>query len=215
MKTIIERISLNKLSLLSIGILVSVSLLWLTGSFRLVMQYLWFNSNNAIAARDDRVQFPKVSGFNLLGKKFDLPGNFAASYNVVILAYDREQQEDVYTWLPLLQKLETNFSNIRYYEVPTLPEYNAIVRAQIDNWMIAGIPDKETRDRTITLYLDVESFNDALNIDSTREIQILLVTSKGEILWQEKGAYSQEKGEAMQKRILYLQQLTNFWTYIM
>lgn len=67
--------------------------------------------------------------------------------------------------------------------------------------MIAGIPDEATRYRTITLYLDVETFNQAVNIDSTEAIQLLLVTSNGEILLCTEGAFSEAKGEALQTRI--------------
>lgn len=217
MKTTIKNIFCNKVSIVSSLIVISVfSLLWLTGSSRLLVQYLWFDSDRAVAARgDNKGEFPEVAAFNLLGKKFNLPGDFAKPYNIVILAYDREQQKDVYTWLPLLQKLATDFPKVAYYELPTLPEYNALARAQIDNWMLAGISDKDDRDRTITIYLDVESFNQALKIKNTREIQILLVTPEGEILWQEKGAFSKVKGEELQKQIFYLHDLTNFWTYIM
>ncbi|MEM7554407.1 MAG: hypothetical protein AAF378_09965 [Cyanobacteria bacterium P01_A01_bin.84] len=159
--------------------------------------------------KDNTTVFPQVSGLNLQGKKFNLPGDFSAPYNVVLLAYSQGQQSDVNTWLPLLKQAETNLSELRYYELPTLPQMNPAARAQLDQWMIDGIPDEENRARTITLYLDVKAFNDVLNIDNTEEIQILLVTKEGKILWQEQGSFSASKGEALQTRLNELTQKTS------
>ncbi|MBE7381972.1 MAG: hypothetical protein F6J95_011235 [Leptolyngbya sp. SIO1E4] len=145
--------------------------------------------------------FPVVSGFNLLGDQFDLPDDFTASYNVVILIYTQPQQNDVYPWIPLLDEIDADFADVQYYELPTLPEFNAAARAQLDQWMIGGIQDEAARARTITLYLDVAAFNQVLGIDTTDEIQLLLITPGGEILWRETGAFSDAKGEALQTRI--------------
>ena len=131
-----------------------------------------------VAASAAGGDFPVVSGFNLLGDQFFLPSDLTTPYSVVILIYDQPQQSDVYTWVPLLEAIETDFVDVRYYELPTLPEFNAAFRAQVDQWMIDGIPDEAARDRTITLYLDVEAFNQRLGIDTPDEIQQLLTPPK-------------------------------------
>ncbi|MEM7649564.1 MAG: hypothetical protein AAF283_10305 [Cyanobacteria bacterium P01_A01_bin.70] len=154
-----------------------------------------------VAASAAGGDFPVVSGFNLLGDQFFLPSDLTTPYSVVILVYDQPQQSDVYTWVPLLEAIETDFADVRYYELPTLPEFNAAFRAQVDRWMIDGIPDEAARDRTITLYLDVEAFNQRLGIDNPDEIQLLLITSEGDLLWRESGAFSAAKGQALQNRI--------------
>lgn len=149
--------------------------------------------------------FPEVSGFNLSGDEFNLPGNFEKPYNIVMIAYTQQQQYDVYTWLPLLEDIESDFENVRYYELPTLPRYNPLFRAQIDAWMIAGIPSEDTRSRTITLYLDVDAFNEAIQVPNIRQMRILLVTPEGEILWQDVGSYTTEKGDELYRLIAELE----------
>ena len=196
-----ERSSINKVWILS-SIFVLIFLLSFSGTFKGMMLYLSPNLNYSMALqtkneKESKSWFPAVSASNLEGQKFNLPGDFSASYNVVVLAYTREHQSDINTWLPLLKQTETANPEVRYYELPTLPNWNAAARAQLDRWMIEGIPNKSTRERTITLYLDVEAFNDALNIDNRDEMQILLVTKEGKILWQEKGSFSTAKGEAL------------------
>ncbi len=45
--------------------------------------------------------FPKVTGKNLDGKTFNLPGDFEAPVSLVFVAFDRKQQSDVDSWHPL------------------------------------------------------------------------------------------------------------------
>ncbi|MGF1524491.1 MAG: hypothetical protein ACFBSF_19385 [Leptolyngbyaceae cyanobacterium] len=205
-----KRLPLRRFRTTGISVLLGGFLLVLIGQllgfseiFKRTMWYLSPNAQNLVSqsAVGAEAGFPNVSGFNLLGDQFYFPGDFTAPYNVVLLVYTQSQQNDVYPWLPLLEQLEADYSSVQYYELPTLPEFNAAARAQLDQWMIAGIPDEATRNRTVTLYLDVENFNRAVGIDSTEAIQILLVTPEGEILWRTEGAFSEAKGEALQTRI--------------
>ena len=171
-----------------------------------VLKYFSPSTNRALVLAayrqsGDVSQFPIVSGLNLLGERIEFPSDFSDEYNVVVLAYTQEHQNDVYTWLPILAEAEAALPNFRYYELPTLPSYNPVFRAQIDGWMIAGIPDEDTRSRTITLYLDVDAFNQSIGIDNTQEIQILLVADDGNILWKESGAFSEEKGNSFISRL--------------
>jgi hypothetical protein len=59
--------------------------------------------------------------------------------------------------------------------------------------MRAGIPDQKARERTITLYLDKASFFKQLEITSEDEIQIMLITDEGKVLWRSAGIFSREK----------------------
>lgn len=206
----IEKLVMNKLWVVSLLILSAGFFLSFAGTFKRMMLYLSPNSSSNLNysmniktsnRQEAKAVFPQVSGFNLLGEKFNFPSDFAASYNAVILAYSQEQQSDVLTWIPLLKQAEADFSGIRYYELPTLPEFNVAARAQLDRWMIEGIPDEDTRARTITLYLDVAAFNNALDIENTKEIQILLVNKEGKVVWQQQGRFSQSKGENLQQRL--------------
>ncbi|MEL6385249.1 MAG: hypothetical protein AAFQ89_22845 [Cyanobacteria bacterium J06626_18] len=205
-----QRLTLKKFRTTGISILIGGVLLALIGQLlgfsEILKRTMWYLSPDAQnlvsqAAVGAEASFPNVSGFNLLGDQFYFPSDFTAPYNVVLLVYTQPQQNDVYTWVPLLEQIEADYNDVEYYELPTLPEFNAAARAQLDQWMIAGIPDEATRDRTITLYLDVETFNQAVNIDSTEAIQLLLVTPNGEILWRTEGRFSEAKGEALQTRI--------------
>lgn len=170
--------------LLSVALLLTACMTWSAGAVARTMLSLAANPDNTLLypSEDEEpmtIRFPEVTGANLQGEPFSLPGGFAAPYNLVLLAYTQQQPYDVYTGLPLLEQLEADSGDVRYYELPTLPLYNPLFRAQIDYRMYAGIPDPETRARTITLYLDVDAFNRALGIENSEQMRLLLVTPQG------------------------------------
>ena len=140
--------------------------------------------------------FPAVTGDNLNGDTFDLPQAFEEPYNLVFLAYTQEQQTDVNTWLEFADSLEQSYP-VRFYELPTLTRTNGLFSGFIDSGMRSGIPDIETRSRTITLYIDRPKFLDALNIDSTDTIHTLLVRPNGEILFSGAGPFNEADAETI------------------
>jgi hypothetical protein len=82
-------------------------------------------------------------------------------------------------------------------ELPTISKMNAFMRWFIYRGMRSGIEDATTRSRTITLHLNKEPFKEALDIQSEKEIVILLVDEKGVVRWQHTGPWSQEKEGAL------------------
>ena len=82
-------------------------------------------------------------------------------------------------------------------------DFNLLViqsRSKLSQWFIdggmrAGIPDRRTREHTITLYLDKAPFLDALDISDDHTIQILVVDRLGRVLWRTAGAWDEEREE--------------------
>jgi hypothetical protein len=133
--------------------------------------------------------FPRVEGTNLEGRKFTLPADFEAKYNVVVIAFRREQQADVDGWLPFLKQLNVTKRDIRVYELPTLRRSYRPVRRFIDGGMARGIPERATREATITLYIDKTPFKRALAIATEDQIITLLVARDGRVLWHADGRF--------------------------
>lgn len=145
----------------------------------------------------DQPHFPIVSGNNLNRDEFEFPRDFAGAFNLVIIPFQQQQQLIVNTWIPFLQEAEGTYPGFVYYELPTIYEMPTLSRTFINEGMRAGIPDELSRQRTITLYLNKEAFKDALNISSENQIYLYLVNKAGEILWSEKGEFSQEKAQSL------------------
>jgi hypothetical protein len=105
----------------------------------------------------------------------------------------QRQQLDVNTWIPAAQELERSYQGFVYYELPTIYKLPALSRTFINEGMRAGIPDQTARERTVTLYLDKDSFKSALQITSEEVISLFLIDRKGNILWRDEGRFSEEK----------------------
>lgn len=148
------------------------------------------------------MRFPKVSGSNLLGDEIHLPKELVADFNVLIVAFQRWHQSVVDSWVPFLESLVERYPDIDYYELPTIRRMNWLYRTMLDRGMRAGIPSEETRRRTITLYIDKESFKNELAIPNERDVHLFLVKPEGEIIWRASGEFTEEKGNYLLESLI-------------
>ncbi len=137
--------------------------------------------------------FPEVKGSNLEGRKFTLPYDLDGKLNIVIIAFKQYQQSLVDEWIPYLEKLTQIYTDIKFYEVPTLAKGYLLMRFIIDGGMRAGIPSRKARERTITTYINKKQFKQKLEISSEDTIYIFLLTKEGKILQQEVGSITENK----------------------
>jgi hypothetical protein len=154
-------------------------------------------SKSKLLVLRDEPHFPVVSGFNLDRQEFEFPRDFGGDYNLVIVPFQRYHQQIVNTWIPFAQEVEASFPGFIYYEMPTIYEMSALSRTFLNEGMRAGIPDQTARERTITLYLNKNTFKSALGIPDENDIYLFLVDRAGEIVWSSSGAYTVEKAESL------------------
>lgn len=143
------------------------------------------------------MQFPALQASNLNGDKLNLPENFIGQVNLLLVAFQQWQQSSVNTWLPFAENLEARLPEFHYYELPTIRKMNFLARTFIDSGMRAGIPDPDTRARTITLYLDKDEFRDSLDINDESRIHLFLVDRSGNVLWRGQGEYKLETADQL------------------
>jgi hypothetical protein len=143
--------------------------------------------------------FPEVVGRNLEGLEFQLPADFGGAVNLVLVAFRREQQALVDTWLPPAAALADSVGDLQYYELPVLSRAYKLVRRFIDGGMRAGISDLAARERTITLYIDKKPFREALGISNEDTIYILVLASDGRVALMLDGAFSEDKGSSVRR----------------
>lgn len=141
--------------------------------------------------------FPQVSGHNLEGRRYNLPGDLEGEINLLFIPFQRWHQDWVDGWMPAAQRLRAAYPGLHVYEVPTLPAMNLFARMGIDLGMKLGIPDRAVREATITLYLDKDAYRRALDIASEETIYLLLVTRTGDILWRAEGPYAPTTAAAL------------------
>lgn len=145
--------------------------------------------------------FPRVAGSNLEGWKFTLPFDLEGKLNVVVIAFKREQQADVDTWMPSLAKIAAAHPELRVYEIPTLARGYRLMQSFIDGGMRRGIPDAAVRAATITLYIDKTPFKRALRISGEDRIHVLLVDRDGRVHWRAEGTFDPARAAELAERL--------------
>ena len=151
----------------------------------------------ALLSQQPAAHFPVVKSDNLEGRTFTLPTDFGGDRNVVFVAFQREQQKDVDTWVPFVTKQIAANPGTEYYELPTIKKMISPMKWMINKGMSGGIPDKAAREHTITLYIDKEPFKKDLAITDEKVIHVLIVDRAGTVLWRTSGRFSDEKGVAL------------------
>lgn len=141
--------------------------------------------------------FPVLQAESLQGRRVRLPDQLKGERNLLLVAYEREQQADLDTWLAALDTVSLEPPAFAYYELPTIGNSYKFMRAVIDGGMKQGIPDRAQRDRTITLYLDVDWFRAQIGTDSTDAVAALLVDRAGNITARWYGPYTEQAGAGL------------------
>ena len=159
------------------------------------------NNNGMKEAREaPEGTFPKLTARNLEKQVFSLPGDFAGERNLLLIAFQREQQKNVDTWLSQMHRFEQT-PGFAYYELPTLSRLNPIARWFINSGMRRGIPDAKARARTLTLYVDKEAFRKALNLPYEDRIYAVLVDRSGRVHWRAEGDFDEAKAASLQEAL--------------
>jgi hypothetical protein len=150
-------------------------------------------SLGGLLADDTQIRFPPVEGKALTGDKFVVPGYLSKPSNLLLVAFQREQQQDIDTWIPELEKVEEAHADFAFYEFPVLPEMNSVARWFIYQGMRSGITSERARARTVTFHINKQEFKDRLGIESEEFIHAFLVDSTGVVVWRAEGVWSEAK----------------------
>ena len=140
---------------------------------------------------DGATLFPSVSGENLHGEKVTFPDDLKGQPALVLVAFKREQQAEVDTWLAQIGAFEAAIPGIRIVETPTISSTRWGWFAWfIDGGMRSGIPDDAARARTITLYTDVAKFREALGMETDGQIYAVLLDADARVRLVEPGVFT-------------------------
>ena len=145
--------------------------------------------------------FPEVTGENLLGEPFDLPGDLPGKLRVVFVAFRQRQQPSIDSWLTVADVLEADYPGLRYFEIPTISRPFRLLKPVIDNGMRSGIPSDAARARTITVFTRVSRFVEAAGLPGTDDVATLLVDAAGRIRWHGTGEHTPDRETALRSAI--------------
>jgi len=141
-------------------------------------------------------RFCALDARNLVGDKIRIPQDLNADKSCIIVAFERQQQSVIDSWIPSLLKLEKEKNGFAFYEVPVIQSGYKPVRWFIDGAMAKSIKTDEGKKRTITSYTDVSKFVKSMRLDK-KEISLFIVKKDGSILAEANGAYDEQKAKKL------------------
>jgi len=130
-------------------------------------------------------KFPEVTAESLAKTPESLPDSARGKVALITVAFLRESQPQLDSWLEPFTEKYGNREGFTFYEVPMISSGYTFMRSVIDGGMRAGIP-KEKHKNVITMYGNVEKYMNELGLDS-RNGYAFLVDHEGIIRWQGQG----------------------------
>ncbi len=143
------------------------------------------------------VSFPALAARDLDGREVALPAGLPGEWNVVIVAFRRDQQELVDSWVPWLEERAAAMPGLRFAELPAIGLQWQPGRPVIDGGMAAAIRDQETRRRTLTVYTDLRRVTAPLGIGDRNTIWLFLVNQAGQVRWHGSGGWDAATAAAL------------------
>jgi hypothetical protein len=149
------------------------------------------------ATAAEPVVLPTISFDNLSKDRVTLPADFHGDRNLLLLYFDLTQQEDIDKWNDLIDRWRTND--------PLLASYTSLVSSQknfLSRWWQNASLRNATSDSarwptTVPLYLDKRAFEHKLQIGSEKQVILLLLDRKGEVLSRVSGPLTASSRAAM------------------
>jgi hypothetical protein len=145
--------------------------------------------------------FPPLRARNLEGLEVDLPGGFVGDNNLVVIAFRRDHQSLVDSWVPWFEAHAAAEPGLHFYEIPTIGRVWAPVRNFIDGGMASAIRVPVILQRTLTVYGDVNRVTRPLGIEDRSTIAVLLVDASGQVLWSASGGFTELLGLELQQAL--------------
>ncbi len=119
-----------------------------------------------------------------------MPDAFEGVNNLVFVAFRRQQQDVIDSWVPWLERHAAS-DDLSFYEVPVLARWWAPARPVIDGGMASGVRDQEARQRTLTVYGNVNRLTGPLDIRDRATVSIFLVRRGGEVIDRAAGPFDE------------------------
>lgn len=143
---------------------------------------------------------PSITGLSINSLEVAFPDDFQVAYHLVVMPFDREQQEQAITWLPLFQELVAESEQVELWSIAALPELNAGIRLLVLGGLSAVISDADIRPQVTAIFLaDQQAFLDELNIETPETIRVFIMDDAGVIYYTDQGIYTEESGIAFRE----------------
>jgi hypothetical protein len=142
--------------------------------------------------------FPVTTTKDLAGRSLTLPQDLPGERTILLIAFQREQQKDIDTWVA---GLHLSDGALPWLELPVINDPGAFGRWFIDSGMRRGIPDQATWQHVVTVYTRKVDLLAALGITDEKTIHVLVVDRQGSIIEAISGNFNQPAAMRLQAAI--------------
>lgn len=132
-------------------------------------------------------RFPEITADTLSGKRKTLPDAAKGAPALIVIAFVREAQDMIDSWVTPIKKEFHGAQKIAIYEIPVIS--SAIwrpMRRIIDGGMRSGIPVAD-HDYVMTVYSSAHELTESLEIQDQTLAYLYLVDMDGTIRWEGSG----------------------------
>ena len=143
------------------------------------------------------ILFPQLTARDLDGREVVLPSGLPGEWTVVTVAFRRQQQPLVDSWVPWLQEQAATTPGLGFAELPAIGLAWQPARPAIDGGMAAAIGDQQTRRRTLTVYTDLRRLTIPLGITGRDTIWLFLTDRAGRVRWRGCGGWDPATAAAL------------------
>jgi hypothetical protein len=133
------------------------------------------------------VRLPRLEATALDGSRLVLPDSVAANITLVGLAYQREAQDDLNSWLEPFRAEYIPADGFLACEVPMMgTRIPGLLRGVINGGMRKAIPGESWR-WVAPFYGDIDAYSKRLGVTDRSRVQMLLLDGSGVIRWHAAG----------------------------
>jgi len=143
------------------------------------------------ADAENCLRLPSITGENLDGETVRLPDELSTDYALIVMPFDREQQEAAVEWLPLFQELSADYGDMAYYSLAPLV-VNVPFRSLVTGGLNLAVREPAVRSAVVIAFVaeaDQQQILQALAAEDAGTIQVLLIDRMGQVLWRGVGSY--------------------------
>jgi hypothetical protein len=150
---------------------------------------------HAALAQAPNARMPSLKAANLNERVVTLPADLPGEKTLVLMAFLREQQPDVNTWIEGMKLLD---SKLPWVEVPVVGAGGRLWQGLVNAGMRSGIREETMRERVITLFTDRLTLLRTMNLPGEGKVVLALVMNRsGDVLAQVQGQHSEDKAKLL------------------
>jgi hypothetical protein len=140
-------------------------------------------------------RMPTVEAESLSEIPMTVPAQLPAEKTLVLIAFEREQQTVLNTWVVGLNLTD---NTLPWIETPVIGKGYGLIRGFINGGMRRGIQDTALRDRTVTLYTDPVALRKEMNLTGDgKTVWVTVVDRAGWVHAKAEGVYSADKAKPL------------------